>query len=68
MTENTGLLLVIISIMATYFLPTIIGFLRKQNNKTAILVLNLFLGWTFLGWVVSLVWAFKKSDIVIVQE
>ncbi|MCW8797467.1 MAG: superinfection immunity protein [Prosthecochloris sp.] len=54
--------------MATYFLPTIIGFLRKQNNKTAILVLNLFLGWTFLGWVVSLVWAFKKSDIVIVQE
>jgi hypothetical protein len=38
-----------------YFLPTYIG--RKKRNITAIFVLNLLLGWTFVGWVVALVWA-----------
>lgn len=38
-----------------YFLPTIIG--RHKTNAMAIFMLNLFLGWTFLGWVIALVWA-----------
>ena len=38
-----------------YFLPSYVG--RNKKNATAILVLNLFLGWTFIGWVVALVWA-----------
>jgi len=38
-----------------YFLPTIVG-LRKRN-VLAIFVLNALLGWTFLGWVLALVWA-----------
>jgi len=38
-----------------YFLPTIVG-LRKRN-VLAIFVFNALLGWTFLGWVLALVWA-----------
>lgn len=38
-----------------YFLPTIVG--RNKSNFTAIFVLNLLLGWSFIGWVVALVWA-----------
>lgn len=38
-----------------YFLPTLIG--QRKSNARAIFVLNLFLGWTFIGWVVALVWA-----------
>lgn len=38
-----------------YFLPTIIG--QRKSNAKAIFVLNLFLGWTFIGWVIALVWA-----------
>lgn len=38
-----------------YFLPTYVG--RHKRNATAIFVLNLFAGWTFIGWVVALVWA-----------
>lgn len=38
-----------------YFAPSIVG--RKKANARAILVLNLFLGWTFIGWVVAMVWA-----------
>lgn len=44
-----------------YFLPSILGFARHQPNKTAILILNIFLGWSFIGWIIALVWAFKKE-------
>ena len=46
-------------ILAIYFLPTIVG--QGKKNWTAISVLNLFLGWTFIGWVVALVWASCKD-------
>lgn len=42
-----------------YFLPTIIG--RKKKNVMAILVLNLLLGWTLIGWVVALIWGTTKD-------
>ncbi len=45
-----------------YLLPFIIGYVRKQPNKWAILVLNFFLGWTIIGWIIALVWAFKHDD------
>ena len=45
-----------------YFLPTIVAFMRQQYNTTSIFILNLFLGWSVIGWVVALVWAFKKPD------
>ena len=41
-----------------YFLPTFVAILRDHHNATAIGVLNFFLGWTFLGWVIALVWSF----------
>ena len=50
-------LLLIVLFFALYFLPTLIAFLRQHKNKPAIFLLNLFLGWTVLGWVVSLVWS-----------
>lgn len=40
-----------------YFVPTFVAFANNRRNATAILVLNMFAGWTFLGWVIALVWA-----------
>ena len=40
-----------------YLLPTAIAYYREHRNTTAITVLNLFLGWTLVGWVAALVWA-----------
>ena len=37
---------------ALYFVPAYVG--RKKPNATTVLVVNLFLGWTFIGWVVAL--------------
>jgi hypothetical protein len=34
---------------------------RKKRNATAILALDLLLGWTVLGWVAALVWALTRD-------
>lgn len=45
------------TVIALYFAPTIVAMQRKQPNTTAIVMLNIFGGWTLIGWVVALVWA-----------
>ena len=58
------LLIFIISICAAlslYLLPSIVALERRNKDKLAIFILNLLLGWTLLFWVISLVWAVKKS-------
>lgn len=52
----------IIIILVLYFIPAVIGIARQKRNAGAILVLNLFLGWTVVGWVVALVWALTVED------
>ena len=47
----------LLMVLFFYFIPAIVGYSRKKHNKGAILVLNLFLGWTGIGWVVALIWA-----------
>ncbi len=50
-------------LLCIYFIPTIVAKKKKHDNKTAITLLNIFLGWTLVGWVVSLVWAVKKPPV-----
>ncbi|WP_375123599.1 superinfection immunity protein [Pseudomonas sp. LW8] len=47
-------------IMATYFLPSFNAFSRKHPDRWPIFMLDLFLGWTIVGWVVSLVWSVSQ--------
>ncbi|QWE07619.1 superinfection immunity protein [Polynucleobacter sp. JS-JIR-5-A7] len=47
-----------------YFLPFAIAFNKKRANTGAIFALNLFLGWSLIGWVVSLVWALKEEQVI----
>jgi len=54
--------LIISFIIFVYFLPAIIAFVRNKRNKTAILILNLFLGMTFVFWVIALVWSALEED------
>src|SRR5215470_16728258 len=42
-----------------YFLPAYLA--RNKSNFTAILLLNVFAGWTFIGWIVALVWALSAE-------
>ena len=42
---------------AFYFLPAIIAAVRHTHNTAGILLLNIFLGWTVVGWFVALLMA-----------
>jgi len=57
--------LLIISVLI-YFLPSLIG--QHKENSLGIFLLNLLLGWTFLGWVVSLLWAVVSPRKIVHQN
>lgn len=43
--------------IAFYFLPSLIASSNGHRYVSGIALLNLFLGWTLIGWVIALVWA-----------
>ena len=45
-----------------YFLPTIIAVVQHRSNVALIAVINFFLGWSFVGWIVALVLALTKES------
>ena len=53
--------------LAVYFLPAFFASDRGHPSVTAIFIFNLLLGWTFLGWVLALVWAFSGENMAKVK-
>jgi len=51
-----------------YFLPTLVAVVREKYDKLSIFLLNFFLGWSLIGWIVALVWACKNDRVVYVQN
>ena len=50
-----------------YFVPSAIAVMRKMHNVGPVIVVNLFFGWTIIGWIVALamsVAANKKPPFV----
>jgi hypothetical protein len=44
-----------------YFIPAFIAFCRNHNNAFPILLLNLFLGWSFIAWIIALIWSMTND-------
>lgn len=57
-----GIGLVLFLLFVPYWLPTIIAFKRNHPSKGGILAVNFFFGWTFVGWIVPLVWALSDNS------
>lgn len=55
-------LVLLVAGAALYFLPTIIAAKRKVSNVGSVLVINLFLGWSLIGWVVALALAARSVE------
>lgn len=55
-TLGTVILASIIGLILS-FLPTIVASSRGCKATGGIFVVNLFLGWTVLGWIIALAWA-----------
>lgn len=60
MDNNYGAILLILGIL--YFLPWVFAAARSRHNTGAIFALNLFLGWSVIGWVVAMVWALSSDQ------
>jgi hypothetical protein len=45
-----------------YLFPAYIAIRRKHKLTTLIYIINLFLGWTLLGWIISLILACLKAS------
>lgn len=60
------LLVVLVLALGIYLLPTSVAAVRQHRHLGAVFVLNLFLGWTLLGWVGALVWALTahRDDVM----
>ncbi|WP_081680549.1 superinfection immunity protein [Cellulomonas sp. URHD0024] len=47
-----------------YMLPWAVAATRGRSNQAAVGVVNLLLGWTFVGWIVALVMACSAHQVV----
>jgi hypothetical protein len=62
--EQTGLNIfhvILIVLILVYFVPAILAYSKRHKNRKAILLLNIFGGITYFGWVLALVWVYYKE-------
>lgn len=48
--------------LLVYFLPAIIAAIKKKRNLAAIIILNILTGWTFIGWIIALIWSITSDN------
>lgn len=53
--------LILVVLAFFYLVPTINAYCNNKKSREAIMLLNLFLGWTLIGWVIALVWSATKD-------
>lgn len=58
-----GVMLFSLICSCIYLLPSIVA-LAKRNHRTRVILLNIFLGWFIVIWILCLVWAFKRDTEV----
>lgn len=54
---SPAIIVPVILVALLYFVPSFVAFKSNHTNRKAILILNIFLGWTFIGWVIALIWS-----------
>jgi hypothetical protein len=55
-------LTLIVVVLSLYWLPSIVGYFRHVPGLVALVVTNALLGWTIVGWLVSLSMALRVRD------
>ncbi|MFC5429945.1 superinfection immunity protein [Paraburkholderia denitrificans] len=54
-------IVVLVAAVALYFLPALIADRRGRHDLMVLALFNAVLGWTGLGWVLALCWAFQAN-------
>ena len=58
-------------LFALYWLPTIIAIARQTRSALGVAMVNLFLGWTVIGWFLALMWALAATNgpqVVVIEN
>lgn len=55
--ELFGKTLLVLGAALLYFLPTVVAVRRRHLSTLGIFLINLFFGWTFVGWLAAMLWA-----------
>ncbi len=59
---NYEIVFLLIVVFFLYFLPALAG--KHQLNANKIVWINLFFGWTIIGWIIALAMAMEKEKVV----
>jgi hypothetical protein len=54
-----GAWVVLIIFFTIYFIPILVAGNRNAAALNGIIILNIFLGWTVIGWFAALIWAYS---------
>ncbi len=57
------IIIVLLCIVAvgSYMFPTILGYLLNSENKKFIILINIFLGWSVIGWCIAIFLCFSPK-------
>jgi uncharacterized membrane protein AbrB (regulator of aidB expression) len=56
------------TLAAMYFLPSIIAAFRHVPNLNGVLIVNALVGWTFIGWIIALVMACAQTPSIVYAQ
>lgn len=54
--------------LTVYFLPSIIASARKHPRLKSIMIINLWAGFTLVGWIIALLWSFSSISALVPEE
>ena len=61
--EAFWLLLIVTILLCIYYIPFLVADIRKIKNRTSILWLNTFFGWSGIGWLALLFYSSLNNEI-----
>lgn len=56
--------LILLVLFFLYFVPSVIAINRQHPQVGPIVIINLFFGWSLIGWVIALAWAVSAQKAV----
>jgi hypothetical protein len=56
------IILILLTAIAIWLIPGLVALARSHHNCVSIWLVTIFLGWSFIGWVIALVWAFSNPS------
>jgi len=64
--SNSGpwelIIIMLVLFQLIYYIPSIFAMAKKMPGILKIFIINLLAGWTFVGWVATLIWVIYKNS------